>query len=98
MPFSICFGILLICSFAIVPLFGHSTTSPAFGISHTGAMITILVLFLAHAKLKDTQLPGKIRIHLMRILKRKIIYILLGYIILLFVFYYLLADYIILDI
>lgn len=99
MPFSICFGILLICSFALVPLFGYNTTPPpAFGISYTGAIITILVLFLAHAKLKDTQLPGKIRIHLMRILKRKIIYILIGYIIFLFVFYYLLADYIILDI
>ncbi len=83
----------------MVPLFGYSTTPPpAFGVSYTGAMITILVLFLARTKLKDTQLPGKIRIHLMRTLKRKIIYILLGYIVFLFVFYYLFADHIILDI
>lgn len=99
MPFSICLGILAICSFALVPLFSQGNIAPpAFGISYTGAMITILVLFLAHTKLKDTQMPDKIRIHLMRILKSEAFYIGLGYIISLAVFYYLMAGYIILDI
>lgn len=100
MPFNFYLGILIICSIALVPLFCYETATdnPISGILSTVVLATILVIHIAHGKASKAHLQGKIRLWIVRTLRCKTFYVLLGYIILLVAFYYLLAEYIILDI